>query len=153
MIQQMLAMWSLFPLPFLKPAWTSGSSWYMNCWCQAWRLTVPKTTKMMLVRPLMTNLKTTVRADGAALHVSPQPPALSMEALTPAVSVSGTWPLNRCHHLSPPSCRHLKESKLSFPPTWPVYWLWSGKQPEPQPLLVTWLQILHSFWLMAMPIL
>ena len=28
MIQQMLAMWSLVPLPFLKPAWTSGSSWF-----------------------------------------------------------------------------------------------------------------------------
>ena len=26
MIQRMLAMWSLVPLPFLKPAWTSGSS-------------------------------------------------------------------------------------------------------------------------------
>ena len=29
MIQQMLAIWSLVPLPFLKPAWTSGSSWFM----------------------------------------------------------------------------------------------------------------------------
>ena len=28
MIQQMLAIWSLDPLPFLKPAWTSGSSWF-----------------------------------------------------------------------------------------------------------------------------
>ena len=28
MIQQMLAMWSLVPLPFLKPAWTSGNSWF-----------------------------------------------------------------------------------------------------------------------------
>ena len=27
MIQQMLAIWSLVPLPLLKPAWTSGSSW------------------------------------------------------------------------------------------------------------------------------
>ena len=26
MIQQILAIWSLVPLPFLKPAWTSGSS-------------------------------------------------------------------------------------------------------------------------------
>ena len=26
MIQRMLAIWSLVPLPFLKPAWTSGSS-------------------------------------------------------------------------------------------------------------------------------
>ena len=27
MTQQMLAIWSLDPLPFLKPAWSSGSSW------------------------------------------------------------------------------------------------------------------------------
>ena len=27
-IQGMLAIWSLVPLPFLKPAWTSGSSWF-----------------------------------------------------------------------------------------------------------------------------
>ena len=30
-IQQMLAIWSLVPLPFLKPAWTSGGSWFMYC--------------------------------------------------------------------------------------------------------------------------
>ena len=29
MIQRMLAIWSLVPLPFLNPAWTSGSSWFM----------------------------------------------------------------------------------------------------------------------------
>ena len=28
MIHQMLAIWSLVPLPFLNPAWTSGSSWF-----------------------------------------------------------------------------------------------------------------------------
>ena len=32
----MLAIWPLVPLPFLKPAWTSGSSWY--CWSLAWRI-------------------------------------------------------------------------------------------------------------------
>ena len=32
MIQRMLAIWSLVPLPFLKPAWTSGSSWFAYCW-------------------------------------------------------------------------------------------------------------------------
>ena len=32
MIQRMLAIWSLVPLPFLKPAWTSGSSWFTFCW-------------------------------------------------------------------------------------------------------------------------
>ena len=30
MIQQMLAVWSLVPLPFLNPAWTSGSPWFTH---------------------------------------------------------------------------------------------------------------------------
>ena len=38
MIQWMLANWSLVPLPFLKPAWTSESSWFMYCWSLAWRI-------------------------------------------------------------------------------------------------------------------
>ena len=38
MIQQMLIIWSLVPLPFLKPAWTSGSSWFTYCWSLAWRI-------------------------------------------------------------------------------------------------------------------
>ena len=38
MIQQMLAVWPLVPLPFLNPACTSGSSWFMYCWYLAWRI-------------------------------------------------------------------------------------------------------------------
>ena len=38
LIQQMLAIWSLVPLPFLKPAWTSGSSRFNYCWSLAWRI-------------------------------------------------------------------------------------------------------------------
>ena len=38
MIHLMLAIWSLVPLPFLKPAWTSGSSWLTYCWSLAWRI-------------------------------------------------------------------------------------------------------------------
>ena len=38
MIQQMLAIWSLVPLPFLKPAWTWGRSQFMYCWSLAWRI-------------------------------------------------------------------------------------------------------------------
>ena len=34
MIQRMLAIWSLVPLPFLNPAWTSESSQFMYYW--AW---------------------------------------------------------------------------------------------------------------------
>ena len=38
MIQQMLAVWPLVPLPFLNPAWTSGSSQFTYCWSLAWRI-------------------------------------------------------------------------------------------------------------------
>jgi len=37
-IQRMLAIWSLVPLPFLNPAWTSGISWFTYCWSLAWRI-------------------------------------------------------------------------------------------------------------------
>ena len=38
MIQQMLTVWSLVPLPFLNPTWTSGSSWFTDCWSLTWRI-------------------------------------------------------------------------------------------------------------------
>ena len=38
MIQRMLAIWFLVPLPFLNPAWTSGSSQYTYCWNLAWSI-------------------------------------------------------------------------------------------------------------------
>ena len=34
----MLAIWSLVTLPYLKPAWTSGSSCFTYCWSMAWRI-------------------------------------------------------------------------------------------------------------------
>ena len=38
MIQRMLAIWSLAPLPFLNPVWPSGSSQFTYCWSLAWRI-------------------------------------------------------------------------------------------------------------------
>ena len=38
MIHWMLAIWSLVPLPFLKPAGTSGSSQFTYCWSLDWRI-------------------------------------------------------------------------------------------------------------------
>ena len=38
MIQWMLAIWSLLPLPFLNPTWTFGSSRFMYCWSLTWRI-------------------------------------------------------------------------------------------------------------------
>ena len=37
MIQRMLAIWSLVPLPFLNPTCTFGSFRCMYCWSLAWR--------------------------------------------------------------------------------------------------------------------
>ena len=33
-----VAIWSLLPLPFLNPAWTTGSSPFTYCWSLAWRI-------------------------------------------------------------------------------------------------------------------
>ena len=38
MFQRMLAIWSLVPLPFLNPAWTSRSSWSTQCWSLACKI-------------------------------------------------------------------------------------------------------------------
>ena len=38
MIQQMLAIWSLVPLTFPNPAYTSGISQFRYCWSLAWRI-------------------------------------------------------------------------------------------------------------------
>ena len=38
MIQWMLAIWPLLPLPFLSPACTSGSSRFTYCWSLPWRI-------------------------------------------------------------------------------------------------------------------
>jgi len=37
-IQWKLAIWSLVPLPFLNPAWTSGSSHFTYCWSLTGRI-------------------------------------------------------------------------------------------------------------------
>ena len=38
MIKWMLPIWSLVPLPFLKPVWTPESSLFTYCWSLAWKI-------------------------------------------------------------------------------------------------------------------
>ena len=59
MIQQMLALWSLVPLPFLKPAWTSGSSWF-TYWDGACSHEIKR--HLLLGRKVMTNLDSTLKS-------------------------------------------------------------------------------------------
>ena len=85
-----------------------------------WRLTMPKTTKMMLVRLPMPNFKMTVGADcifcvqvALCVNKSSCPLTVSQEALA-----FGQMPA-----LPPPLMLASRTKQTSFPPTWPLYWL------------------------------
>ena len=66
-----------------------------------WRLTVTKTIRMMLVRPLMTNLKMTVRDDCAVSAWRP-PPTLSINGLNSLLVRVGELAFGQMSVLSPP---------------------------------------------------
>ena len=75
-----------------------------------WRLTAPKTFEMMLVRPLMTNLKMTVRDNYAVPACNSLSPTLSVKALTPCLSAFG----HIVHHpLLPVGASEVKQAFLS----------------------------------------
>ena len=75
-----------------------------------WWLTVPRTTKMMLVRPLMANLKIAM---------------LFLHVIYPSDSV-----YKSSHPLLVVGKVHLW-TDIHHHPTWPVYWLLSGEQKDP----------------------
>ena len=60
MIQWMLAIWCLVPLPFLNPVWTSGISWFTYCWSQMPEgpLCRAQHTQMLMIK-VSTNCKKT----------------------------------------------------------------------------------------------
>ena len=92
MIQQMLATWSLVPLTFLKPAWTSGSSRFTYCWNLTWRilsinlLACAATAKSLRLCPTLCN-----PIDGSSPG-SPVPGILQARTLEwVAISFSNAW--------------------------------------------------------------
>ena len=109
---------------------------YQGSW--NWRVTVPKTTELTLVRPLMINLKKTVRADCAvsecSLPPTPTTPHTSIHKSSSPLTASAGGGGKMSDTIPPPGCWHLKENKLFFPPTWLVYWLLSSKQQDPHTL-------------------
>ena len=91
----------------------------------------------MLVKPLMTNLKMTVMANSAVSACSPThlpPPSSVYKSSCPTgcqrVEGVGLW--TNVHHYHP-QVPAAEIKQLSFSPTWPVYWLLSGEQPDPIP--------------------
>ena len=75
-----------------------------------WRLTVHKTIKMTLVRPPITNLKVTVRAD-CAVSACSQPPTSVYKRSYPPVTSGGEWGVSLWTDVCPPSA-HLPASEI-----------------------------------------
>ena len=101
-----------------------------------WRLTVPNTIKLMLLRPLMTNLKMTVGEDCAVSTCSPPPPVY--KSSHPLLGVGWSRLLGRC----PPPSPNLVASiwnKANFPFHQPglIICFWVAGSQTPHTLLVT----------------
>ena len=123
-----------------------------------WRLTVPTTTKMMLVRPPMTNLKMTVRDDVLFPHgVPPHHSVYKCSHLLRLVKEWGSWPLDRCPLPSPPVAGIWNKANFPFhqPGLFTSFWAASswiphaflsvtGPGPEPQK---TWLPLWATQWI------
>ena len=89
-----------------------------------WKLAALKTIKLMLVRPLMTNFKMTVRAEWTAFAGSP---FHSGKALALDYVGMGELAFGQMFSSSPNTASEIKPT----PPSWPVYWLLSCEQPHP----------------------
>ena len=89
-------------------------------WSWNRRLTVPRTTSVTLVSPLMTNLKMTVRADCVVCAWSPPP--LPTIALTLWLSGSGSQPLDRHHPY--PRVAGIQNKANFFSPNMPLLGFW-----------------------------
>ena len=115
MIQRMLAIWSLVPLPFLKPAWTSGNSQFTYCYI---RYSVQFSRIRLFATPWI-----------AACHSSLSINSRSSRRLMSIKSVMPSSPLILCCPLLllppiPPSVKvFTNESTLRM--MWPKYWSFS----------------------------
>ena len=114
----MLAIWSLVPLPFLNPVWTSGSSRFTYCWSLAWRIlsitllaceiSVPVPVQLLSCVRLFATPWTAVRQASLSITSSRSSPKL--------VSIESVMPSNHlilCHPFS--SCLQSFPASGSFP--------------------------------------
>jgi len=90
----MLAIWYLVPLPFLKPAWKSGISWFMHCWSLPWSIlsiTLLASAAAAAAKSLQLCL-TLCDPIGGSLPGSPVPGILQARTLEwVAISFSNAW--------------------------------------------------------------
>ena len=110
MIQRMLAIWSLVPLPFLNPAWNSGSSRFMYCWSLMWKiLSITSLACVQFSRSVVSNSLWPHELQHA------RPPCLSP---TPRI-YPNSCPLSQwCHPAISSSVVPFSSCHQSFPAPW-----------------------------------
>ena len=105
MIQWILAIWPLVPLPFLKQTWTSGNSRFTYCWSLAWRslnlFPLLSSVNWILAAELGLHLDSAFRS-----RVSRSPPGIKGLAHTPT-------------HIFLESMERQEDLRSSFQNTWP----------------------------------
>ena len=99
-------------------------------WEQADPGTVPKTVKVVLVRPLMTDWRRLSERTVLFLHVGP-PTTLSIKALTPCLCAGGGGDGLQTDVLHCPAQLPASEIKQAFRQTWLVYWPFEQWATEP----------------------
>ena len=128
MIQRVLAIWSLVPLPFLNPAWMSGSSWFTYCWSLVWRFWALVYQHVRWVQ--CSHVRLSATPSTAALQVSLS--TIKSWSLLRLMSIESVMPSNHlilCHPLLLlpsvfPGIRVFSnESVLCI--RWPKYWSFS----------------------------
>ena len=87
MIQRMLAIWSLVPLPFLKPAWTSGSSRFTYC-CDPMNCSAPGFPVHHLPAFAQTHVIESVMPYNLSFSVTPFSPCLQ------SFPAAGSFPMS-----------------------------------------------------------
>ena len=116
MIQWMLAIWSLVPLPFLKPAWTSGNSQFTYCYI---RYSVQFSRIRLFATPWIT-------APQASLSITNSQSSLrftSIESVMPSSHLILCHPLLFLPSIVPSIRVFSNESALRN--RWPKYWSFS----------------------------
>ena len=122
----MLAIWSLVPLSFINPAWTSGSSQFTYFWSLAWRI--------LSITLLACEMNAIVKYFEHSLALT----FFGIWMKTDLFQFCGhCWVFQMCYHIE---CSILTASS---------YRIWSSSAGIPSPPLALFIVMLHKTYLIS----